>query len=227
MKKTSLMLLVAALLALASCAKQVNEPTDSKEAMGTSASEPTQTATIAPIETQAPVVPSETPTVLGSDSTTNPTTDLYADLIEKYSEVVIARAQIPTLIEKGMSEVIAECYGENGVDNIGYAIIDIDGDGTNELLIAATENLSDDFYGKLVFDMYTLDDSGNPIKVLTSSNRNRYYYAGENRFANIGSGGADYSFDTVCKLQDRELVDMTQSIPQSEYVQLELNRFGE
>lgn len=56
-------------------------------------------------------------------------------------------------------------------------------DGMEELLIGTL--VDDSFYGKMIFALYTLDDKGIHQLVFDSSERNRCYYAGENRFAYV------------------------------------------
>ena len=52
--------------------------------------------------------------------------------------------------------------------------------------------------------------------------RDRYYYAGGNRFANLGSSSATDSFVTTLKLEGEGLVDMTFTTDPAAYVQMEL-----
>ena len=124
-----------------------------------------------------------------------------------------------------MDEGLADCYGTTPLENIGYAIADFDGNGRLELAVGATNAISDAFYGKVIFDLYTVDENGCCIEVFSSGARNRYYYAGEYRFANIGSDSAATSFETTVKLQDTEILDMTQTTSPTDYVQLELSAF--
>ncbi len=80
-------------------------------------------------------------------------------------------------------------------DEVGYAVDDIDVDGTQELIIGTING--DEFYKALIFTLYTLDDEGNAVQIFDSMERDRYYYAGGVRFINIGSSGADNSFETL------------------------------
>lgn len=43
-----------------------------------------------------------------------------------------------------------DCYGDAPLENVGYAVIDLDGDGIEELVIGTTERFTDEFYGKRV-----------------------------------------------------------------------------
>ena len=102
---------------------------------------------------------------------------------------------------------------------VGYAVDDLDDDGIPELAIGTISG--DEFYGKLIFELYTLDDHGDPVQIFSSIERNRYYYAGGIRFANLGSSAFDDSFVTTLKLEGEGLVDMTFTTDPKDYVQMQ------
>ena len=52
------------------------------------------------------------------------------------------------------------------------------------------------------------DGTGNAVPVFISRERNRYYYAGESRFANIGSNGANDSIHTTVQYDSGVLIDL-------------------
>ena len=106
---------------------------------------------------------------------------------------------------------------------VGYAVDDLDDNGVPELIIGTTS--TDDFYGKLIFVLYTVDDDSEPVRIFNSIERDRYYYAGGVRFANLGSSAFDDSFVTTLKLEGAELVDMTFTTDPKDYVQMELIPF--
>ena len=106
-------------------------------------------------------------------------------------------------------------------ENCGfYAVKDLDDNGIPELAIGTVSG--DGFYGKLILDLYTVDKEGEPVLIFSSIERDRYYYAGGNRFANLGSSSAANSFVTTLKLEGEGLVDMTFTTDPAEYVQMEL-----
>ena len=78
------------------------------------------------------------------------------------------------------------------------------------------------YHRKLIFELYTLGDYGDSVQIFSSIERDRYYYAGGVRFANIGSSGADSSYVTTLKLEGDGLVDMTYTTDPADYVQMEL-----
>ena len=103
---------------------------------------------------------------------------------------------------------------------VGYAVDDLDDDGVPELVIGTIAG--DEFYGKLVFVLYTVDDDGEPVQIFSSIERDRYYYAGGVRFANLGSSAFDDSYVTTLKLEGEGLVDMTFTTDPEDYVQMQL-----
>ena len=105
-------------------------------------------------------------------------------------------------------------------ETVGYAVEDLDGNGTPELIIGT--NCADVFYEKMVFLLYTVGENGEPVQLFSSIERNRYYFAGGSRFANLGSSSADSSFATTWKLEGEELVDMTCTTDPKDYVQMVL-----
>ena len=146
----------------------------------------------------------------------------YQKILEQYYNALTEQWSGGTLMEKELNYMMADCYGSDPFQNIGYAITDLDQNGKAELLIGTTASLTDAFYGKLIFELYTLDDTDNAVKVFESMERDRYYYAGENCFANLGSSGADDSVDTTVELNNGVLVDQKRVTDPSAYQQLEL-----
>lgn len=157
----------------------------------------------------------------------NQTPEAYFVLLSKYADALSEKAGGGTLMNQSLSYVMADCYGNAPLERIGYAVLDINQDGVLELLVGTMPVIDDGFYGKLIFDLYTLDRTGACIKVFSSSERNRYYYAGSGSFANVGSGGAAFNYVTTLKLEDGELVDMTFTTDPADYEQMELLPFGE
>lgn len=151
--------------------------------------------------------------------------EAYAVVIGEYYTAIEQQWDSATLMDHNFNYMVYECYGDDPLKNIGYMIEDIDGDGVDELLIGAL--VDDNFYGKMIFALYTLDDKGVHQLVFDSSERNRYYYAGENRFANVGAGAFDESFETTVKFENGEMIDMTYFTDSAAYVQAELIPFSE
>ena len=159
--------------------------------------------------------PEDTPTV----------EQAYAVVIGEYYTALEQRWNGAELMEDGLNYMAADCCGEEPLENLGYAIADIDGDGVPELLIGTIR--ADEFYDKMIFSLYTLDENGVNKLVFDGTERNRYYYAGENRFANLGSSAFNESFETTVKLEEGEMIDMTYTTAPADYVQLELTPFSQ
>ena len=151
--------------------------------------------------------------------------EAYAIVIGEYYSAAEEQWDSAELMDAELNYMVAECYLDNPLENIGYAIVDLNNDGTEELLIGS--RIEDDFFGKMIFDLYTLDDRGVHRLVFDSSERNRYYYAGENRFANLGAITYNESFETTLKFERGEMVDMTYTTLPADYVQMSLTPFGE
>lgn len=159
--------------------------------------------------------PEETPTVL----------EAYAAVIGEYYTVLQEDWDAAQVMEAGLNYMVADSFFETPTEDIGYAVEDLDGDGTEELIIGSRRE--DDFYGKLIFSLYTLDSSGAPQLLFDSTERDRYYYAGGIRFANLGSSDWNDSFVTTLKLQDKEMIDMTYTTEPEDYVQMNLTPFSQ
>lgn len=149
----------------------------------------------------------------------------YAAVIGKYYTALNDGWDASQIMEAGLNYMVADSFFETPMEDIGYTVTDLDGDAAEELIIGTLKE--DSFYGKLVFSLYTLDDTGNPMLLIDSTERNRYYYAGDIRFANIGSSGWNESFVTTLKLERQELVDMTYTTDPNDYVQMELTPFSQ
>lgn len=214
MKKIALLVLsIIMLFSLAACGTSSPAAPESPAPAVEATSPAPQENTPEPEE--AVPAPEETPTV----------EQAYAVVIGEYYTALEQRWNGAELMEDGLNYMAADCYGDAPLENLGYAIADIDGDGVQELLIGTIK--ADEFYEKMVFSLYTLDENGINKLVFDGTERNRYYYAGENRFANLGSSAFNDSFETTVKLQEGEMIDMTYTTAPADYVQPELTPFSQ
>ena len=149
------------------------------------------------IEVEGPAVPDVYEPILKQHRTA---------LEENWTGQQLADAELNYMIKDVPSEAV------------GYAVDDLDDDGIPELAIGTISG--DEFYGKLIFELYTLDDHGDPVQIFSSIERNRYYYAGGIRFANLGSSAFDDSIVTTLKLEGEGLVDMTFTTDPKDYIQM-------
>ena len=143
-----------------------------------------------------------------------PTT--YEQILTQYRTALKENWSGQMLVDAGLNHMIKDAPPEA----VGYAVDDLDNNGVPELIIGTIS--TDDFYGKLILVLYTVDNNGEHVPIFSSIERDRYYYAGGTRFANIGSSGTDSSYVTTLKLEGEGLVDMTYTTDPADYVQMEL-----
>lgn len=148
-----------------------------------------------------------------------PVPEAYAAVIGGYYTALHELWDGAEMMEAGLNYMTADSVFDNPMEDIGYAVADLDGDGVSELVIGAIKE--DPFFGKLIFSLHTMKD-GAPLLLFDSTERCRYYYAGGRNFANLGSAGWNESFVTTLKLEDGELIDMTYTTDPGDYVQMAL-----
>ena len=142
----------------------------------------------------------------GSAAYTAPAYLYVGDYVNSYSSVIQAyktawdtgnNRNAEYLWNNGLSEIASYAAG------VGYALKDIDKDGTPELLIAGMG--TDDFSEGMLFDLYTLVN-GVPVQLSFSHARDRWYLLSNNALYNEASGGAAYSYASVFRKSGAELV---------------------
>ena len=141
---------------------------------------------------------------------------VYEQILDQYRTALEENWDGQQLTDAGLNLMVRDVTPET----VGYAVDDLDDNGIPELAIGTISG--DDFYGKLIFDLYIMDKDGEPVLIFSSIERERYYYAGGNRFANLGSSSTADSFATTLKLEGEGLVDMTFTTDPGEYIQMEL-----
>lgn len=151
--------------------------------------------------------------------------EAYATVIGEYKTAVDESWNAEQLMSVELNYMIAEYCRYASEPQLGYAVTDIDKDGVAELLLGAMAE--DEFYGKMIFSLYTLDENGMPVLVFDSMERNRYYYAGDNLFANLGASSADSDFVTTLRYETGEMIDMTYTTEAEDYVQMEMMPMSE
>lgn len=122
-------------------------------------------------------------TVYGSETKTLADYPQYNEIVQKYYEGAFAGWDISQFQENNLC-YLAGYYSD--INKLGYCLLDVDSDGTDELFIGTTE---DEGYEGMFFDMYTLTD-GKAELVATSGERDRYYLCEDNTIANEGSSSA-------------------------------------
>ena len=117
---------------------------------------------------------------------------VYQALSEQWS--------VDKYFENDISSLIANNYEGAALDNVGYALLDFDGDGKDELIISA---VSKDASGGMLYDVYSAPN-GEVVHVLSGHERNRYYlqylegiYAITNEASNSAYSSAWYYYSFV------------------------------
>lgn len=169
----ALLLLLSLVLALTACA-QGNQPgtvttTETPKAPGTTATETTAPTTEA-TETTA-VSESTTPTETENQGERDPYLEKYAPVLDRYTKALQEQWYEGKLREEGMSVLLLYCYDGNPLENVGYSLLDLNGDTIPELLIGATGG--DAYVQDLLFEVYTLQND-TPLQLLTGGDRSNY-----------------------------------------------------
>lgn len=121
----------------------------------------------------------------------------YASVIQKYKN---AYASGSIDYGKAMEYGISEMAGYSA--SAGYALKDLDKDGTPEMIVAGIgSNLDGD---TMIFEIDTLKN-GEVATLCTSSARDRYYLRTDSMVLNIGSGGAAYTTYYLLSFKDGNL----------------------
>ena len=95
---------------------------------------------------------------------------------------------------------------------LGYAVADVDDDGTEELLFG---DMHSDAEGTPLYDMYTIDH-GEMVHVFDGWDRNRYYLTTDGGFMRHGSDSAFSSFSSFYIYERGELILLRSVIYNSE-----------
>lgn len=142
-----------------------------------------------PVPTAAPTaVPTAEPAAEPSAPSEADPIAAYADVFATYTTLLSEGWGGEELMAHDLPLPIMYCVGDAPFDNIGYLLLDVDGDGTQELLTGTL--ISDEFYAPIVFEMYTLTPEGSVVRVFSSQERTRYYLCEDNSFLFEGANSA-------------------------------------
>ena len=120
-----------------------------------------QTPTTQPSATQ--------PTEGEEDQTAHYINEVYAQQIGRYYTALAEEWEMERYYENGMSLLPCFYYEGNPLDNVGYSLVDLDNDGSWELVIGAMNVQSD----PTVFEIWTLAE-GEPVMLAQGGTDNRY-----------------------------------------------------
>ena len=208
MKKTFSILLVLTLCltVLSACGSKAEpSPAPTAAPAPASAAEPTAEPAAAPT-VEPTIAPTEADTIAD-----------YASVFGTYNQLLTEGWGGEELMAHDLPLLIMYCVGDAPFDNIGYLLLDVDGNGTQELLIGTLA--SDEFYAPIVFEMYTLNPDGGVARVFSSQERARYYLCQDNTFlfegANSASDSASCSYSytagTLTEIPDTGALPQTLS----------------
>lgn len=215
MKRTVVILILISALMLSACS-------------GALPAQPTETVTEPQIQTTQAAEPETQPPETGAEPEAAETEipASYSEILDAYAQAAAEWWNGATLAENGMNYVAADIFGDNSRENLGYLISDLDGDGVPELIIGATEAVTDEFYGRLMLELYTLGSDGSAVNLFSATERSRYYSLGDNRFAYHGANSAFESVDTTVALENGSLTDLGYPTDSKDYAPLPLEPIG-
>ncbi len=121
----------------------------------------------------------------------------FEGLISQYQEAIKGNYTPAQMAEKSLNTLIPECLSQDELASVGYSVVDLDGNGLKELVIAA--NSQSEFYTGMIFAVYLQDEEGNHTVMVESTDRNRWYYAGEGKLLNISSESSQVSKWYLCE----------------------------
>jgi hypothetical protein len=156
------------LLTLALSAGCSNRP--SSQPTGTEPSESTKGTTTSP-STEMSSPESDGDTEYEGDASSYYTDVVYAKQIERYYTAISRKWDENTYFEQKMSNLAVHYYEGMPLENVGFAFMDLDGDGICELIIGAIQNAEKD---PLVFEIWTVKND-EPVMLAQSGSHNRYY----------------------------------------------------
>lgn len=130
----------------------------------------------------------------------------YEAVLAKYRRALEEKWDPGRLMSEDISILLSYCYEGSPLHNVGFCLLDMDGNGTEELLLG--EIAGDEFVDGMLFDVYSLADE-TLIHLVSGSERDRYYLmeeeAGGYHIANEASAGAGHSGWFYANLMHNEL----------------------
>lgn len=119
----------------------------------------------------------------------------YEEILDNYAAAISDGWEPIQCEEAGISYLAGRMESK---DSVGYLLRDMDGNGTQELLMICNDE------SQSILDMYTLEN-GEPVSVFSGWERNAYFLREDNRILNIGSGSAARTNYVFYRLQGKTL----------------------
>lgn len=180
--------------------EEKTEPTPEPEIEITeeAAPEPEEKVTEEPEQEKAPLGPEE----------------IYAQVLDGYYADIVSEFPIDNYFPMtlGTFETAMGSMGEEALKKVGYAMKDINGDGTQELMIVEVSDQGQTkYFGERILALYTIvNDEAHFITGGWA--RNRYFLLNDGRIFNEGSSGAnDASFETYRLIENSGILEMLDS----------------
>ena len=152
----SLLTTLAFLLTLTLLVGCSNPPTETESLESSTAAN--ATGEVSPAETE--------------DDTTSYYIDVvYEQQIKRYHTAISQQWDMDVYWDQEMSSMVVHYYDGTPLDNVGFTLMNLDGDGIPELIIGAILGSDRD---PLVFEIWTVHN-GDPVMLAQSGSHNRYY----------------------------------------------------
>lgn len=121
----------------------------------------------------------------------------YESIIETYRTAITEHWNPEKCIENGISLMVG--YYGGIVPELGHNQMDLNGDGSDELIITDGMN---------IYDMYTIvnDEEVGPLRLIDATERNQFYLTTDGQIYNIASGSAMLSYYYLFDIGQKELV---------------------
>lgn len=121
---------------------------------------------------------------------------IYYGIIDQWEWV---ESRTPTEVTESITYLWYQ-YPVRSLSDAGYMLVDLNDDSIPELITSIAAAASEGGSSGMIYNLYTIID-GNIARVVSSSERDRYYLCTDQRIANEGSSGAA---DSVYRFYDLE-----------------------
>lgn len=180
---------------LCSCDTEIEQNPKDKESPTkavTTSTETSETTTETQTKNTTTTISTQKDTARTTEKTTVSTAvnidymSVYKDILYNCNSLLNGGLNDFSYTDGYMGVVEIAMHDDNAVNEIGYKIEDISGDGISELIIATNYDKND------ILAVYTCVD-GKPYLTFEGATRNHYYRLNDNSFYFSGSAGAIYS----------------------------------
>jgi hypothetical protein len=178
MKKKFVVLFMIAAMMISGCQANKQEPEPTTPATpNASMQETLEVPTEESMSTEETIVestdtiPTELPSEAPDDAVTNDALTVYAERMNLIYQALNEQWSVDKYFDNDMSHLMANHYEGDALASVGYALVDLDGDGKDELIISAVDK---DYAGGMLYDVYSAPND-EVLHVLCGHERNRFY----------------------------------------------------